>query len=90
MPAMLTDSISENVAVLETLVRELLPAKRQECWKASAHIERAFNQLRRDNPKNHAVTIGAAYAIYKIAEQLSKASGTDSNDPTQGLIQLLR
>jgi hypothetical protein len=80
-----SDSISNNVAVLEELIRGLAPQHRNMARRASAALENQFNRLHKDNPKNAAVAVGAAWAVFKMAEHLcEKREGSGGN-----LIQLL-
>ena len=87
MPLQFTDSVTENVALLEELLRGITPLHRNQARKAAAAIERTWNSLIKDNPKNPAVALGAAFAVYKLAERLGeKQEGTSAAD---SLIQLL-
>ena len=81
-----TDSISENVALLEELLRGVHPASRNQAKRAAMQIERVWNALIKDNPKNPAVALGAAFAVYKLAERLGEKQEAGSD---QSLIQLL-
>jgi hypothetical protein len=82
-----SDSISENVALLEELLRGIMPEHRRQAKRAAVQIENVWNALIKDNPKNPAVALGAAFAVYKLAERLGeKQEGTSAAD---SLIQLL-
>ena len=81
------DSISENVALLEELLRSIAPMHRNQAKRAAVQIEKVWNALIKENPKNPAVALGAAFAVYKLAERLGeKQEGTSAAD---SLIQLL-
>lgn len=85
---MFSDSISNNVSILEELVRTLPAHQRNSAKKSCAKICNAFDSLRKDYPKNPAVVLGTAFAIFKIAEQLVEA-GKNSSVQNDSLIQLL-
>ena len=82
-----TDSISENISLLEELLRGVMPAHRKMAQRAAVQIENTFTRLQKDNPKNAAVALGAAFAVFKLAERLCEKG----EDGKQGnLIQLLQ
>jgi hypothetical protein len=83
-----TDSLSENVAVLEELIRGIPAPHRNSAKKSAVQIENAFTSLQRDYPKNAAVALGAAFAIFKIAERLVEQA-KESGSGHENLIQLL-
>ena len=81
------DSISENVELITELLRGVMPAHRKMAQRAAVRIENVFMQLQKDNPKNAAVALGAAFAVFKLAERLCEKG----EDGKQGnLIQLLQ
>lgn len=84
---MFTNNIDENCEILKELIAAIPPSQRQYAKKAAAKIEKSFMDLQRDHPKNAAVALGAAFAIYmigaRIVEQAKESDG-------KGLIQLIR
>ena len=84
---MFTDSIDENVELLRELIGGIPSERRQQAKKAAAAIEKTWNDLIRDNPKNPAVALGAAFAIYMLAQRLGEAPEQGGSD--KKLIQLL-
>jgi hypothetical protein len=84
---MFTDSISENIELLRSLVGGLPPEHRRMAKKAAVSIENVFTQLQKDNPKNPAVALGAAFAVFVLAERLCEAPEQGGSD--KKLIQLL-
>lgn len=84
---MFTDSISENIEILRELLGGIPPHNRRQAKKAAIAIENVFTQLQRDNPKNPAVALGAAFAVFLLAERLCEAPEQGGSD--KGLLQLL-
>jgi len=83
---MFTDSIDENCEVLKELLRGVPPSQRQRAAKAAAAIEKVFMGLQKDHPKDPAVALGAAFAIYMIGQRIVEQA---KESPGKGLIQLL-
>lgn len=84
---MFTDSIDENVELLKSLIGGLPPEHRRMAKKAAVSIENVFTGLQKDHPKNAAVALGAAFAVFLLAERLCDAP--EQGDSDKGLIQLL-
>lgn len=82
------DSIENNCEVIEELLRGVMPQHRNKAKRAAVAIENQFTALQRDYPKDPAVALGAAYAIFKLAQRLVEA-GKDSDGGSGNLIQLL-
>jgi hypothetical protein len=78
--------IDENKEILVELMRGLPPSQRNYARRAAMKIEKAFTDLQKDYPKNAAVALGAAFAIYsigaRIVEQAKESDG-------KSLIQLI-
>lgn len=81
-----TDSLSNNLEVVTELLQGVPPSSRQRAKKAAAMIEKAWTQLQKDYPRDPAVALGAAFAVFKFAEKITE-TGADGSQP--GLIQLL-
>lgn len=83
---MFSQNIDENCEILKELLRGLPPSQRGKAQRAASKIEKAFTNLQKDYPKDGAVALGAAFAIYmigaRIVEQAKEGDGG-------GLIQLL-
>jgi hypothetical protein len=83
---MFSQDIEENCETLRELLRGLPPSQRNKAARAAGKIEKAFTNLQKDHPKDAAVALGAAFAIYmigaRIVEQAKESDG-------KGLIQLL-
>jgi hypothetical protein len=84
---MFTDLISENIETLRLLLSGLPPEHRRMAKKAATTIENVFTGLQKDHPKNAAVALGAAFAIFLLAERLCEAPEQGGSD--KQLIQLL-
>ena len=84
---MFTDSIDENVELLRELIGGIPGPRRKQAQKAAAAVEKTWNDLIRDNPKNPAVALGAAFAIYMLAQRLGEAPEQGGSD--KKLIELL-
>lgn len=82
---MFTDSIDENIETLRALLAGVPPESRRRAKLAAVTIENVFTRLQKDHPKDNAVALGAAFAVFLLAERLCEA-------PEQGdknLIQTL-
>jgi hypothetical protein len=85
-----TDSIDENVEILTELLRGIQPQHRLRAKKAAASLEKVFNGLKRDYPRDPAVALGAAFAIFIMAQRMVEAPKQgDKTDGGVGLINLL-
>jgi hypothetical protein len=82
-----TDSLDTNLEILRELLGGIPPGARKRAQFASLTIERAFRSLQKDHPKDPAVALGAAFAVFMIAQNIVAAD--DSKDKP-GLIQLLQ
>ena len=70
---MFKDSISENIELLRTLLAGVPPQDRRRAQKAAVAIENVFTRLQKDHPKDKAVALGAAFAVFLLAERLVEA-----------------
>jgi hypothetical protein len=84
---MFKDSIEENIELLRELLGGLPPEHRRMAKKAAVTIENVFTQLQKDHPKNAAVALGAAFAVFLLAQRLCDAPEQGGSD--KQLIQLL-
>jgi hypothetical protein len=82
------DSIENNVEILAELLRGIPPADRRRAVRAASALENTFTRLQKDYPKDHVVALGAAFAVFKLAERIVQAPKQGDN-PDRGLIQLL-
>jgi hypothetical protein len=84
---MFTDSLAGNLQICEDLITGLPGTARPRAARAAQAFENLFNQLRADNPKDPAIALGAAFAVFKIAEGMIDQQ--QGGDKATGLIQLL-
>ena len=85
---MFTESIDENIELLRELVAGLPPDARRRSKKAAVKIENVFTGLQKEYPKDAAVALGAAFAVFLLAQRLVEAPEQEGNSD-KGLIQLL-
>jgi hypothetical protein len=85
-----TDSVSENVEILRELLGGLMPEHRRRAKKAAVALENVFNDLKKDYPRDPAVALGAAFAIFIMAQRMVEAPKQgDKVADGMGLIHLL-
>jgi hypothetical protein len=84
---MFTDSVDENIGVLRELIAGLPPEHMRRAKKAAVAIENAFTGLQKDHPRDQAIALGAAFAVFILAERLVQAPQQGGSD--KGLIKLL-
>lgn len=83
-----SDSIEENLELIRELLRSVPPGMRNQAKLAAVTIEKAVTGLQRDSQGNQGAALGAAFAIYMIAQRMVEQSqqGERAGDK---LIQLL-
>lgn len=84
---MFTDSIDENVETIRELLGGIRPEDRKRAKKAAVMVENMVVRLQKEYPKDAAVALGAAFAIYMIAQRFVQ---NQKEQPERGLIQLLQ
>ena len=83
---MFSQNIDENCETLKELLRALPPSARGRAKYAAATIEKVFTGLQKDHPKDGAVALGAAFAIYMIGARIVEQAKEGKHD---SLIQLI-
>ncbi len=83
-----TDSLDENIEILRELLAGMPPESRRRAQGAAVALENTFHRLQKDHPKDAAVALGAAFAVFKLAERIVDAP-KQGDGPERGLIQLL-
>lgn len=83
---MFSDNIEENCETLKELLRALPPSSRGRAKYAAAQIEKVFTGLQKDHPKDGAIALGAAFAIYMIGARIVEQAKEGKHD---SLIQLI-
>lgn len=84
-----TDSISENIELIRELISGLPSESRHNAKKAAAAIENTIVALKKDNPRNLGVATGVAFAIFKIAEDITRPPEDADGKTQKSMIQLL-
>jgi hypothetical protein len=82
-----TDSIEQNIELLRELLAGVPPEARRRAKKAAVTIENVFTGLQKDYPKDPAIALGAAFAVFLLAQRL--CDKPEESDSDKGLIQLL-
>ena len=85
---MFSDSIDENIEMIRELLAGIPPSERNRAKRAAVMMENTFTQIAKANPKDPAVGLGAAFAIFILAQRLVQAP--QQSDSDKGLIQLLQ
>ncbi len=86
--ALFSDNIDQNLEVLRGLLGGISPESRRNAKGAAVAIEKTVMSIVKQHPKDPAVALGIAFAIFTIAERLVQQN--EHNDPGPGsLIQLL-
>ena len=83
-----SDSLDNNIEVLRELLRGLPEPTRKRAVGAATALENTFTRLQKDYPKDAAVALGAAFAVFVLAERIVQAPKQGDGEE-RGLIQLL-
>lgn len=79
------DSVSENSELIAELLRGMPESAFRRAQHAAAAIEKVFVGLAKDHPKDPAIALGAAFAIFKIAEGIVQRE----RNASESLIQIV-
>lgn len=85
---MFSDSIDDNLETIRELLGGIPPSERNKAKRAAVLLENTFTQIAKANPKDPAVGLGAAFAIFTLAQRLVQAP--QQGDSDKGLIELLK
>lgn len=83
-----TNDIDENCEVIKELLRDLPPEPKSRAKYAAMSIEATWETLRRQHPRDPAIALGAAFAVYTIAQRMV-AQDKEAVASGGGLIQLM-
>jgi hypothetical protein len=83
-----SDSIQNNISVLEELLAGQTPAQRKRASYAASQIEKAFTDLRKEANNDPAVILGTIFAIHLLAQRLVQSRG-EAKGEQRNLIQTL-
>ena len=87
MPLM-TDSVKETLEQVGELIRALAPEARERAKYAALAFEKTFQTLRVNHPRDPAIALGAAFAIFTLAERLLTIDA-DAETKGSGLVKLI-
>lgn len=82
------DSIQNNLDIIKELMHSVPPAQRQKARKAAVMLENTVTRLKKEYPRDNAVALGTAFAIFTLAERLVQA-GKGGDREQSSMIQLL-
>jgi hypothetical protein len=82
------DSLTDNLAILDELIRSLPPSERAPAAQAANRVEAVFKAIRRDHGNSPGAALGTAWAFFKLAQNIveSKNAGEVASS---SMIQLL-
>jgi hypothetical protein len=86
-PPQFTDSLSENKELIAMLVQGLTREGQIRAKRTAMRFEKLWQAVIRENPKDPALTLGAAFAVYELAERLTRAQREQPK--AEGLIQVV-
>jgi hypothetical protein len=84
---MFTDSIDGNLETIRELMQGVPPSERENAKKAAYMVEKVILNLQRDYPKNSAVALGTAFALFMLAQRIVQAP--KASDTDKGMVELL-
>jgi hypothetical protein len=75
------DSLTDNLAILDELIKGLPVGQRAYAAQAANRIEKVFKDIRRDHGNNPGSALGTAWAFFKLAQNIveSKNAGEVSS-----------
>lgn len=84
----ITDSLSDTLQIVSDLLQSM-PRSAQARARVAAHnLEQAFEQARRDAPRDPAVALGTLFALTYLLDQMM-TNEREGDDMGGNLIQLL-
>lgn len=82
------DSIDKNLEVIKELLRGQPATTRDRAKRAAISIENTFEALKRASPRDPAVALGTAFAVFTIAQRIVQ-DDSRAGDAPGNLIELL-
>jgi hypothetical protein len=76
-----SDSIDSNLEVVTELLRGQTPSVRERAKHAAMAFERTFMTLKRDNPRDAAIALGAAFAIFTLGQRIVQDDARKGDSP---------
>ena len=88
MPLLNNDNVSETLEQVGELIRALAPEAKERAKYAAVQFENLFQKLRVAHPRDPAVALGAAWAIFTLADRLVKIDN-EGEQQGSGLVKLI-
>lgn len=86
MAARFTDSITQNLEMIQSILTEIPPHARNKVRKIAAQFVDLADKVRKDHPNDVTAALAVAFASYYMANHMTEASQNGDDKP---LIQLL-
>jgi hypothetical protein len=86
--ALLNKDIDTTLEQVGELIRALAPEAKERAKYAATVFEQTFQTLRTAHPRDPAIALGAAWAIFTLADRLVKLDN-QGEEKGGGLIQLV-
>lgn len=83
-----SDSIDNNLEVITELLRGVPTATRDRAKRAAMAMEKTFEAIKRDSPKDPAVALGVAFAVFTLGQRMVQ-DDSRKGDNVGNLIELL-
>jgi hypothetical protein len=83
-----SDSIDNNLEVITELLKGQPKPTRDRAKRAAMAMEKTFEALKRDHPKDPAVALGVAFAVFTLGQRMVQDDTRKGDDPGS-LIELL-
>ena len=85
---LLNNDIDTTLEAVGELIRALPPDAKERARYSAMAFETLFQKLRNDHPRDPAIALGAAFAIFTLADRLVKIDN-QGEEKGGGLIQLV-
>lgn len=85
---MFGDSVEANIETVKELLQGMPPSARGRAKQAAVAIEKAVMGARMENPKDPAIALGVAFALFSFAQRIVQGDASDEGSGER-LIQLL-
>ena len=86
MSVKFTDSINDNLETIQQLLGNATAAQKERAKRTAIKIENVVHAIQKDDPRDGAVGLGLAFAIFYIAQNLVESGSHREDGPK---IQLL-
>jgi len=89
MTMQFTDSNAANFELVKELVAGMPESAQRRARKAGGQIVDIVEKLKREYPNDPAIAVGAAFAVFFMAENLIQPNGDNVKSDGDTLIQLI-